>query len=73
MANHILKKPEKKEEIVDLWGSELQESNKKKAFRDFKERSTVNVKQVILPQGGHSYNPKLQDHQKILDEVADEE
>lgn len=30
----------------------------------------INVKSVILPKGGISYNPSMNDHQKVLKEVA---
>lgn len=33
----------------------------------------INVKAVVLPKGGISYNPSQADHKKVLKEVAEVE
>ena len=39
----------------------------------FAKRDTRRVKQVVLPKGGQSYNPKADDHKVLLKQVADTE
>lgn len=39
----------------------------------FAKKDTIKVKQVIVPKGGHSYNPNAADHKKLLKEVAGKE
>lgn len=39
-------------------------------YKTFAETKTVKVKQVVAPKGGQSYNPKSNDHKKLLKDVA---
>lgn len=61
------------EDLQDLWGSPSTEAKSKK-FQEFKEgfakKDLRPVKAVILPKGGHSYNPNIKDHKSLLKEVA---
>lgn len=61
------------EDLEDLWATPATEVKSKK-FQEFKEGFSKKdyrpVKAVILPQGGHSYNPNIKDHKSLLKQVA---
>ena len=61
----MLQKPKslaEEEELVDVWGQEDNTSKKIQKFKNFSEKIKVNVKAVIIPHGGQSYNPSAKDH-----------
>ena len=51
-------------ELEDLWATDRKEPSKR--FESYKagyaKKDSVNVKAVILPKGGVSYNPSSKDH-----------
>jgi hypothetical protein len=67
--NKSVKAKKVAEEYCDPWatpGPEATDSRKAKEFKSFKKVSMPNVKQVMLPEGGQSFNPKASDHKKVL-------
>ena len=64
-------------ELEDIWGKdgkamqEVDRSNHMKRFKaGFSKTDKINVKQVINPIGGLSYNPSMKSHKSLLFEVA---
>lgn len=64
-------------ELEDIWGNDgkaiaiVDRSNHMKRFKaNFSKKDKVNVKPVINPVGGLSYNPSMKAHKKLLLEVA---
>ena len=62
-------------ELEDLWSQPRKiTSVKHERYRNgFAKSDTVNVKSVILPVGGQSYNPSLRDHKSLLKDLASKE
>lgn len=62
-------------ELQDLWSTPNEVTSKK--FNEFKQgfakREMVNVKSVIIPKGGQSYNPSTKDHKSLLKQLAIQE
>jgi hypothetical protein len=58
----------------DIWGGATVELPKKKR-NDIKFLKTQmnRVKPVMIPEGGHSYNPSAVDHKKVIKQVITEE
>lgn len=82
-ANQI-DKPKKLEpfggELEDIWGNDgkaIEIVDKSKVLRKFKngfaKKDKINVKSVINPIGGLSYNPSMKEHKNLLIEVAKKE
>lgn len=62
------------EEVLDIWGTPaVTLGSKMGMFKQYVKKSTTNVKQVVLPQGGHSYNPSAKDHKEVINKVISEE
>ena len=59
-------------ELMDIWSTPAEVKSKKFDHwkNNFAKKTAPNVKAVINPKGGHSYNPSLNDHKKLLKEVA---
>mmetsp|Transcript_9346 Transcript_9346/g.15763 ORF Transcript_9346/g.15763 Transcript_9346/m.15763 type:complete len:150 (+) Transcript_9346:288-737(+) len=59
-------------DLDDIWSSETQVKSKKfnNYLQNFAKKDGVKVKPVILPKGGLSYNPSLNDQKKQLVQVA---
>ena len=54
-------------ELEDVWDTPSEVKSKKfEMYKDFAKKDMVKVKQVIVPEGGLSYNPSLKDHKKSL-------
>ena len=64
---------EDEEEVVDLWATDSKISLNTRKFKSYMNKSKVDVKAVVLPKGGISYNPSAKDHQSVIDKVVDEE
>jgi hypothetical protein len=67
-------------ELEDIWGNdgkamqEVDRSNHMKRFKaGFSKKDRVDVKQVINPIGGLSYNPSTKHHKSLLRQVAETE
>ena len=61
------------DEMGDIWGSAPEVSKNIQRFKDFTNKTRINVKGVILPQGGQSFNPSATEHHKTLKQVIKEE
>ena len=58
-------------DLGDIWGAPEEFMSKEfKAFKVFAKKDMVNVKPVVLPVGGQSYNPSIKDHKLLLKDVA---
>ena len=59
-------------ELEDLWSAPTPAKSKEfKKYQDrFAKKDMINVKSVVLPKGGISYNPSQADHVKVLKDVA---
>lgn len=55
-------------ELQDLWADEqpFKSLEFRKYHNRFAEKDMINVKTVVLPKGGISYNPSMNDHKKVL-------
>jgi hypothetical protein len=53
---------------MDIWAAPTEIKSKKfDTWKNgFAKKTAPNVKAVINPVGGHSYNPSLKDHKKLL-------
>ena len=62
-------------ELLDIWAAPAEIKSKKfETWKNgFSKKTAPNVKAVINPTGGHSYNPSVKDHKKLLKEVASTE
>lgn len=68
------KRPKKEgDELADIWGSTPTHSKRQQQFKDFTKKSIINVKGVILPTAGQSFNPSAKDHHQTLKKVIKEE
>ena len=59
--------------LTDIWASGPSTSKNIQKFKDFSAKSRINVKSVILPMGGQSFNPSADDHKNTLKKVLNEE
>lgn len=61
--------------LQDLWAAPAEAKSKKfNAWKNgFAKRDFVDVKAVVDPKSGHSYNPQFEKHQELLEEVAQKE
>lgn len=59
-------------ELEDIWGSERKVTSKKmESYKTtYAKKDGVNIKAVILPKGGVSYNPSSKEHKALLKTVA---
>ena len=59
----------------DLWDENKNKEKSKslEQFKTFSRNSIVNVKSVILPLSGQSYNPSAKDHKEVIKQVVNEE
>jgi len=59
-------------ELEDIWAkpSEVYISPSFQKYKNFAKSSMNEVKTVILPKGGQSYNPSIKDHRSLLKELA---
>jgi len=67
-------KPKQEDEVVDLWAQDSgQKSNRRRRDERFLKSSMPQVKHLVLPKGGQSYNPKGKDHEALIDELVKQE
>ena len=61
--------------LEDIWSTPLEVKSKKfnQYKTNFAKKDHTNVKSVINPTGGQSYNPALKDHKNLLKKVAKKE
>lgn len=61
--------------LQDLWAAPAEMKSKKfDSWKNgFAKRDFVNVRAVMNPKSGQSYNPQFDKHQELLHEVADKE
>lgn len=73
------KKKTEKDNLFDIWNTPEEEMGMKKISknkmrdRDILNKSKDNIKRVVLPHAGHSYNPPAAEHKKVIDQVVVEE
>ena len=58
-------------ELEDVWSTPHEDTRRMATYKNkFAKLDQVNVKAVMIPKGGHSYNPTLKDHTELLKEAA---
>ena len=59
-------------DLEDIWATPKEVVSKKfqRYVDGFAKKDTINVKQVVKPQGGQSYNPSIKDHKNLLKKVS---
>lgn len=57
--------------LVDLWNTPAEELGIKKLRKAHNPQD--NIKRVVIPHTGHSYNPPAAEHKKLIDQVVLEE
>lgn len=58
----------------DIWGSApIKWSKTVAGTREYLKKSHLKVKPIMIPQGGHSYNPSASEHKKVLTQVVEQE
>jgi hypothetical protein len=58
-------------ELEDLWSTPNDKSRRMTTYKEkFAKLDQVNVKAVMIPKGGHSYNPTLKSHAELLKDAA---
>ena len=74
--------PERKKEnkgLFDIWNTPEEEMGMKKMGKNKKKdlemlrRSVDNIKRVVVPHQGQSYNPPAQEHNKLIERIVVEE
>jgi len=58
-------------ELEDLWSTPQENTRRMTTYKNkFAKVDHVNVKAVMMPKGGHSYNPTLKAHSEVLKDAA---
>ena len=58
---------------MDIWETPGQKGKNFEKFETFKQISMPKVKAVMVPLGGHSFNPSAKEHKGVLNKVFIEE
>ena len=62
-----------KSSFVAIETTPIQQGKVFDRFRNFKAKSQVKTKAVVVPLGGQSYNPSAKDHKKVIEQVVERE